>query len=104
MKHTNILLKNIEHVEEEVRDPKILNDLHTKLRAIHDLVKTPGWQFFVEELKTERRKILALIERANDPTSLAKLTGTLLSVESFVEWPVYVSQEIEAQAKDLEND
>ncbi len=104
MKHTDVLLKiqtKPDNEAQEATKAETLNGLQSKLRLVQDLSRTDGWKLFVEELVNERRKLFAMMERANDPTSLAKLTGTLLAVESFIDWPGYVSRELEAQAKDL---
>lgn len=110
MKHTDVLLKipsdelKREEVENKVERSKAINLLQTRLRMIHDLNQTEGWKFFVEELRVERFKLLSMLERSNDPTTLAKVTGTLLAVESFIDWPATVSRELEGQAKDMSLD
>lgn len=107
MKHTDVLMgiKEESFYEEAERrsfeNRRILDNLTTKLRAIQSLSQNEGWKFFVEELKVEKLKLLGLLEKAQDPTSLAKIAGSLLAVESFVDWPAYVGAELDAAAKDL---
>ena len=105
MKHTDVLLKiqdaNDDVQEQAVDKAKFLNQLQSKMRVVHEFSKSPGWSLFTEELVAERGKLLRLLETVGDATRLAKLTGTLLAVESFIDWPNYVAKELDAQAKDI---
>ena len=107
MKHTDVLLK----IQDEELDPdnrkekqQRLNQLTTKLKLVHELSQNAGWKLFQQELKDEERKVLTLLERSNDSTNLAKLTGTLLAIKGFLDWPEYVAREVEEQANDLKED
>jgi hypothetical protein len=103
MKHTNTLLKILDSdgkEEERTKDSNI-GILTSKLRIVHELTQSAGWTLFIEELKYERRKLFAMLERSTDPTTLSKVTGTLLAVESFVDWPATIATELEAQINDM---
>ncbi len=107
MKHTDNLLKirpetPNEDAKQEADNKSRLDNLQKKRRLVHELANNPGWALFVEELREERRKLFAILERSTDPTSLAKVAGTLLAVESFIDWPAYVASELDAQAKDID--
>ncbi len=107
MKHTNVLLKQkgdgfYEEAElASKQKAQSLDDLQKRLRLVTELARSEGWAYFVSELKNEKSIILGLMEKASDPTTLAKLTGSLLVVESFSEWPGFKAQELDAQAKDI---
>lgn len=108
MRHTDVLLKlqSTQPEDLEAKKAKVdqLRELQQKSRVVYDLNKSEGWQVFVQELAIEEKKILALIERSNDPTTMAKLAGSLLVIKSFQSWPADVVKELDAAAKDLEKD
>ncbi len=76
-----------------------LNDLKRRLVAVHQFEKSEGWAEFKKDLENEEFSLLNLIEKSQDPTSLAKLTGTLLAVKRFANWPTFMSRELEAAAQ-----
>lgn len=75
--------------------------LQRELRAITEMGQTPGWALFQEDLKRERLDLLNRQLHSTDPTTLAKLVGSQLVVERFVNWISIVQQELEASARDL---
>ena len=105
MRHTDVLLKvRTELAQDEASVEKARRDsadlLQSKLRLVQELGQSAGWAYFVSELKQERTKLFAMLERTTDPTTLAKVAGTLLAVESFTDWPEYMARELSAQVKD----
>ena len=72
--------------EEMAQEEQHRSALQAKLRLLQELSKSPGWAHFVKELKDHEGQLLSLMERAVDPTSLAKLTGSYLAVRSFSTW------------------
>lgn len=78
-----------------------LVELQKRMRAVQELANTAGWACFVEELRSDEQRVLSLLERSIDPTTLAKLTGSLLVLKSFVDWPNYVARELNAMTKEL---
>lgn len=91
--------------KQHIVDRKLLIDqLTTKLRAIHDLKNTLGWGYFLEDLNNERLDLLQRQLTCNDPTTLAKLVGSQLVIERFTNWVNIITQELEMAAKDLQND
>lgn len=107
MKNTDVLLKvRPDNYEDEERKrlenvKKNLDYIVTKLRLIDGLGKNEGWHLFVEDLKTEERRILRMIEITESPTQLAKLNGSLLVVKSFISYVPDTMAELDAQAKAL---
>lgn len=83
---------------------KHMDQLATKLRMVQELGQSEGWKFFLSELNHERIRLLTLVEKAIDPTPLAKFTGSLLAVEGFIRWSNDVAAELEAAAKDMAQD
>ena len=107
MRHTNVLMMGSdlnEQREEQKRKEVTLNELTSKLRIVQDLSKSEGWKLFVEELHSEELKVLSLLERSSDSTTLAKLTGSLLVLKSFMDWPNYVAREVTELANDLKKE
>lgn len=107
MRHTDVLLKvrpDSYADDERKRQEQLklsLNQLQTKLRIINELGKTEGWKVFQADLANEERRLLSMLELADNPTHLAKLTGTLLAVKSFVNYVSDSMIELDAQAKAL---
>lgn len=93
-----------EIAEQEANTQIQLNELTTKLRAIHDLARTEGWKLFLEDLDNERIQLLGELTKCSDPTTLAKVTGTLLCVERFKNFIYYMSQELEQAARNMQED
>ena len=103
MRHTDVLL-GIKAPKQPQVTRTNKDELKHKFVLANDLRSSEGWLFFVSELQNEEQRLLAMIEKTENPTQLAKLNGTLLAVKSFINWPDYVSKELDAQMKDLEID
>ena len=106
MKHTDVLLGIRPPVDPTIdrQTQQSLAEIKHKFTLVNELSKAEGWLFFQQELVNEERRLLAMIERTESPTHLAKLNGTLLAVKSFATWPEYIAAELDAQAKNLATD
>lgn len=105
MKHTDVLL-GIQTPDTDEEGKKLrkqrLDYLTAKLQLVQALDQHEGWKLFAVDCKAEQLRIMSLIETCNDPTTLAKLNGMLLSITSFMDWPAWVSREVEAMARESE--
>lgn len=89
MRHTDILLKH-DAPSETARTKKEalalrqeLDQMMAQAHALQELSNSAGWALFVDACKSDELTILGLIERAQDPISMAKLAGSLLTAKSF---------------------
>lgn len=71
----------------EAKSLRLYQDkLIAEAHLLQELANHPGWKVFVDTMKTEELLTYSMLEKANDPITLAKLTGTLLVVKSFQTW------------------
>ena len=107
MKHTDVLLGikplGVVNAEKANERRATEQELNAKVIMVQTLVQTNGWKFFVSELAEEEYRLLGMLERTADPTTLAKVTGTLLAVKSFADWPSTVLREVAAAVKELQD-
>lgn len=72
----------------------------TKLLALQELVNSSGWALFVQHCEYEHGMALMKMERCADPTTLAKLVGANLALESMPRWPATELAELVEFLKD----
>lgn len=105
MKHTDVLL-GIEQPVDDSAAKKHRKDrldyLTAKLQLVQSLSQHEGWKLFQVDAQAEELRILSLMESCSDPTTLAKLNGSLLTIKSFSDWPGWVAREVEAMARETE--
>lgn len=80
------------------------SQLMVKARLLQELQQHPGWHLFVESMRAERNEYLAMLERSNDPTTLAKTAGMLVVNEAFADFPQREAARCFTRVKDLTED
>lgn len=110
MRHTDTLLRHPAPsiAAQEAEDAKAkrvrLDAMAARAYVLQGLAQTEGWALFVEACRNEELAILAILERSADPTTLAKVAGSLLVVRSFQTWAQDSAQELLQAVKDAAED
>jgi hypothetical protein len=63
-------------------------ELQRRDLAIRQLMKSEGWELFIQMLDSEEAVALQKLMGANDPHWLAQATGALRVIKGFKTWPV----------------
>lgn len=66
------------------------------------LLKSRGWAISLDKLKRDEMDLLAKLELSQDPTTLAKLVGSLLANRGQQVWPERRKADLEQVIRDLE--
>lgn len=106
MRYTDVLLKQKSpslEAQEEANERDLrqrLDAMSAEAQSLQTLKQHPGWQAFEAALRNEELSLLSLMERASDPTTLAKVAGSLLVIRSFQTWADDRANELLAAIED----
>lgn len=84
----------------QARDAELVK-ARSEYMALDQLVKH-GWHIVKDKLQDDEFSILAKLELSQDPTTLAKLVGSLLACKAQQDWPTRRMADLVTLIQDLE--
>lgn len=81
---------------------KALDQMTAEASLLHQLAQHPGWLLFREQLQDEEVAIMGKIEACPTAEKAFQLTGQLVMVKAFMDWPGIRARELERSVEDSE--
>ncbi len=72
--------------QEKAQQALTVKESESRLRLLQDLLRTPGFDVFLEQLKTAKLAAFSEMERAQDSTALAKASGAYCALSRAIDY------------------